>query len=108
MNAVDGQVNGLVFYGLAGPLLLPWGASSSFLCVQPQLQRMSVLNAGGTPGACDGQFLIDWNQFVATHPGAAGVPFTAGQSVWAQCWFRDPPAPTQSALSDALWFDVCP
>jgi hypothetical protein len=51
---------------------------------------------------------VDWNAFIATNPGALGNPFLAGQAVYAQGWFRDPPAPKTTSLSNALKFTVCP
>jgi hypothetical protein len=51
---------------------------------------------------------LDWNAFVANHPGALGAPFSAGQLVEAQGWFRDPPSPKATMLSDALEFALCP
>jgi hypothetical protein len=53
-------------------------------------------------------FSLDWNAFRATHASALGQPFVAGDSVWAQAWFRDPPSPKTTQLSDALAFSVCP
>ena len=32
----------------------------------------------------------------------------AGDTVWAQAWFRDPPSPKTTHLSDGLEFVVCP
>jgi hypothetical protein len=36
------------------------------------------------------------------------VPFSSGASVWAQGYFRDPPGPKTTALSNGLQFSVCP
>jgi hypothetical protein len=69
---------------------------------------MGVQGSGGAPGMCDGALASDWNAFVATHPSALGVPFTAGDQVRAQAWFRDPPSPKTTNLSNALSFYVCP
>ena len=41
----------------------------------------------------------DFLDFVATHPG---TPLTAGELVWAQAWFRDPPAPSSTNLSNGI------
>jgi hypothetical protein len=51
---------------------------------------------------------LDWNSYVANDPGALGAPFSVGQLVQAQAWFRDPPSPKTTMLSDALEFAVCP
>lgn len=37
-----------------------------------------------------------------------GPPFSAGQCVNAQTWFRDPPAPGTTNLSDGLQFVTAP
>lgn len=106
--SVEGARNGLIYYG-AAQANVAWAAgSSSWLCVAAPIQRMSLLTSGGTPGACDGVLSLDWNAWRFAHPGALGSPFAVGQVFHAQAWFRDPPAPKQSNLSDALTFSVCP
>lgn len=106
-SGVDGQRQGLFFYGLAGEQALAWGASSSFLCVKPPTQRTLLQSSGGSPGACDGAFSLDWNTFRAANAGALGAPFSGGEQVWMQAWFRDPPSAKTTSLSDALRFTVC-
>jgi hypothetical protein len=69
---------------------------------------MGTQNSGGTLGNCDGTLSVDWNVFRATHPSALGAPFTAGRVVYAQGWFRDPPAPKTTSLSNGLIFMLCP
>jgi hypothetical protein len=54
--------------------------------------------SGGTSGACNGQFIEDWNAYQLSHPGALGSPWSSGDDVWAQAWFRDPLACKASAL----------
>jgi hypothetical protein len=104
----EGQKSGLLFYGLSGAKATPWGAGTSYLCVAAPTQRMSPQDPGGTAGACDGVLSEDWNLYIATHSGALGQPFSGGETVWAQGWFRDPPAPKTTNLSDALVFSVLP
>jgi len=106
--SVEGQKQGHVFYGLSGPHAAPWDASSHFLCVKAPSQRTGTQDSGGTAGACNGSFSIDWCAWVATHPTALGAPFSAGRDVWAQCFFRDPPSPKTTALSNGLSFTVIP
>jgi hypothetical protein len=111
VSAVEGQRSGLVFYGIdnGGFTPLPWSsASTSFLCVKPPVQRTPALNSGGTPALCDGVLSVDWNAFVFGTPGALGAPFAGGEHVHAQGWFRDPPAPKTTNLSDGLSFFVGP
>ena len=106
---LEGQKSGLFFYGLSGPIASPWGGgSSSFLCVEAPTQRMLTHNSGGTAGACNGALSEDWNAFIAATPTALGQPFSGGESVSAQAWYRDPPSSKTTALSNALSFSVAP
>ncbi len=108
VSGIEGAALGLIYYGVGGRAAAPWGAGASFVCVKSPTQRTSTQSAGGSSGACNGAFSLDWNAFVATHPAALGVPFSAGQLVQAQAWFRDPPSPKSTAFSDALEFAFCP
>jgi uncharacterized membrane protein len=105
---VEGQKAGLFFYGVSGALALPWGTGPSLLCVKSPTQRLASQNSGGTSGACDGVLSANWNAFIAANPGALGQPFSAGDVVRAQAWFRDPSSAKTTALSNALAFSVCP
>lgn len=106
---VEGQKFGLIFYGVNGPKAAPWApGSSSFLCVKSPVQRTASANSGGTAGACDGSFSLDFLSYLATHPGAVGQPFAAGECVNVQTWFRDPPAPGTTNLSNGLQFVTVP
>jgi hypothetical protein len=109
---VEGQRAGLIFYGLDNSNWspLPWlsGSSTSFLCVKPPTQRTPPQNSGGTAASCNGSLAVDWNAFRAANPGALGAPFQGGETVFAQAWFRDPPAPKTTNLSDGLQFTVQP
>jgi hypothetical protein len=106
--SLEGQRAALFFYGLSGTLSLPWATgSTSFLCVKPPTQRSAVANTGGNVGQCNGALALDFNTFLHT-PGVLGQPFAGGETVWVQAWFRDPPAPKTTNLSNALRFAVCP
>jgi hypothetical protein len=105
---VEGQKQGLIFYGINGPIAVPWGSGSSYLCVKSPTQRTPVQSSGGTVGACDGVLASDWLAFLAANPGALGSPFGAGTNVWAQAWFRDPPSPKTTNLSNGLMFVTQP
>ncbi len=105
---LEGQKSGLLFYGVSGAKVDPWGTGSSTLCVRAPTQRMNTQGSGGTAGACDGSLAQDWNVYVAAHASALGQPFVGGETVWAQAWFRDPPAPKTTNLSDGLVFLVAP
>lgn len=105
VGGVDGQRLGLIFYGVdnAGWSPLPWGGgSTSFLCVKPPTQRAPVQSAGGTVGQCDGRLTLDWSAYVSANPTSLGAPFAGGDRFYAQGWFRDPPAPRFTNLSNAL------
>jgi hypothetical protein len=106
--AVEGQKQGLIFYGLdnSGFTPSPWG--TGFFCVKPPVQRTLLQSSGGTANACDGALTLDWNAFRAANPGSLGQPFNVGQRVFTQAWFRDPPSTKTTAFSDALEFTVGP
>lgn len=109
VSSVEGQRAGLLFYGVNGPHASVWfPGSSSYLCVKAPTQRTSAQNSGGSAGACDGAFSLDWNQYIATHPSALGAPFSPGDDVWSQAWFRDPPSAGTTSLSNGLQFTVGP
>jgi hypothetical protein len=110
MSGGEPQKQGILFYGVdnTGFVPAPWGLGSSWICVKQPVQRMGAADTGGTIGMCDGTLWVDWNAFVSSNPGAVGTPFSAGQQVYAQGWFRDPPSPKTTSLSNGLTFVVCP
>jgi hypothetical protein len=107
---VEGQKQGLIFYGVSGRLGSPWApGNSSFLCVKPAVQRTPAQNSGGTAGgSCSGTFSIDWLAYMAANPFALGQPISSGLVVDSQAWYRDPSAPATTNLSNGLEFTVCP
>jgi len=106
---VEGQKQGLIFYGTSGQHNAPWSSgSSSYLCVKAPTQRLPAQNSGGTNFACDGMFAADWSAYMASHPSALGQPLMAGLVVDAQAWYRDPPAAKTTNLSDGLEFTLGP
>jgi hypothetical protein len=108
---VEGQKQGIYFYGVnnTGFTPSPWSSNStSFLCVKGPTQRAGSLFSGGTNNVCNGGFLLNWDAFVAANPTAIGVPFAAGDKVFVQAWFRDPPAPKTTNLSNAVELTVQP
>jgi hypothetical protein len=99
-NNVEGQKLGLSFFSFAGPTSVPWlTGSTSYLCVRSPVLRMPTQNSLGTAGSCNGVLSSDWNAYAIGH-----IPPMPGQGVWAQSWFRDPPSPATSNLSDGLFF----
>lgn len=108
-TSMEGQKSGLIFYGINGRLANIWApGSSSYLCVKTPVQRTPSTNTNGNANACDGSISIDWSAYIAAHPGALGTPLFAGEVFNAQCWFRDPPAPGTTNLSDGIEFTLCP
>jgi hypothetical protein len=110
-TSIEGQKAGILFYGInnTGFSPSPWAlGSSSWLCVKAPTQRMTTMNSGGTIGLCNGTLSIDWLAYMAANPGALGQPFAAGQKFYGQAWFRDPPAPKTTNLSNALEWTICP
>jgi hypothetical protein len=105
---VEGQKSGILFYGITGTQATPWGLGSSFICVKAPTQRMGTQTSGGTLNGCDGSLSIDWNTFITANPTSLGCPYSGGETVWAQGWFRDPPSPKTTNLSNALQFSVQP
>jgi len=99
---VEGQKSGLIFYGLGSNSTLWCAGGSSLLCVKAPTQRTPTQNSNGTAGLCDGSLTLDWNAFQTANPAALGNPWAAGTHVYAQCWFRDPPACKTTNLSDGL------
>ena len=101
-TGIEGAKTGLIFYSIAGSASNAWGTSSSFLCVKSPTQRTPALGTGGTNNACDGALSLDFFAYIASNPGAIGAPFSPGNQAWFQCWFRDPPSPKSTMLSDGL------
>jgi hypothetical protein len=94
-----------VFYGInqTGFTPAPWAAgSTSFLCVKGPTQRTGSVNSGGTINLCNGVLTLNWNAYQSGNPTAVGNPWSAGNKVYVQGWYRDPPAPKTTNLSNAL------
>lgn len=108
---VEGQKQGLLFYGLdnSGFTPLPWAATStSFFCVKSPTQRTFPQSSGGTASQCDGAFAVELNNFFNVFPSALGLPFASGEKLYVQSWFRDPPAPRTTNLSNAIELTMQP
>jgi hypothetical protein len=108
VSTVEGQKQGLIFYGINNTGFTPLAWGTGFFCVKSPTQRSFPQSSGGTPGSCDGWFALDWNAYRNAHPGALGQPFSVGQRVFAQAWFRDPLGVKTTAFSNALEFAVGP
>jgi subtilisin-like proprotein convertase family protein len=102
VSNVEGQKNGIIFYGLQ-PNGIPWCAGgNSMLCVKAPTGRTGNQSSNGTGGACDGTLVLNWDAFQLGHPGALGQPWSAGDKAYVQGWFRDPPSCKTTFLSQAL------
>jgi hypothetical protein len=104
---VEGQKDGLYFFGTNGRQANPWGNGTSFQCVVPPVKRGGLLVGSGTNGLCDGSFSQDlnarWTAKPVQNPGAGAV-------VQAQLWYRDPFSTSNqtTSLSNAIEFLVAP
>jgi len=108
---VEGNKNGLIFFGLA-QAATPWAAgSSSFLCVKSPTQRTAsqLSSPVGTAGTCVGVISTDLNALIQQGNGTLlGQQLFAGSTIDAQCWYRDPSAVKTTNLSNGLEVTVCP
>ena len=106
-SSVEGNKDGLFFFGTNGKQANPWGNGTSFQCVVPPVKRAGLLSASGTNGSCNGSFSQDlnalWQAQPAKNPGS-------GATVQSQLWFRDPVNTSNqtTSLSDAVEFPVGP
>jgi hypothetical protein len=76
--------------------------------VKSPTQRSGAQASGGTTAQCNGAFSLDWHTFQAANTGLIGQPWSLGAKVYAQAWFRDPPAPKTTNLSDAVEMTYVP
>jgi hypothetical protein len=108
---VEGQKFGIIFYGInqTGFTPTPWAVgSTSYLCVKGPTQRTGTTSSGGTLNLCNGVLALDWNAYQGSHPGAVGNPWSVGNHVFVQGWYRDPPAPKTTNLSNAVELTYLP
>ena len=111
ISGVEGLKFGIVFYGInqTGFSPTPWAVgSSSFLCVKGPTQRTGTTSSGGTLNLCNGVLALDWNAYQTANPTSVGNPWAAGAKVYVQGWYRDPPAPKTTNLSNALEMTYVP
>ena len=108
VTGVEGAKTGIIFYGLQSTGL-PWATgSSSFLCVKSPSQRTAAQSSGGTPNFCDGAYALNWDAYQTANPSALGQPWALGNKAYVQGWFRDPPAPKTTNLSNAIELTYLP
>jgi hypothetical protein len=109
-SGAEGEKAGGFYFGWNGQQAVPWGTSTSLMCVSPPRFRTALLIGGGTASACDGIYALDMNAlWCPTCPKPSKNP-GIGTVVDAQCWFRDPASTSTvtSALSNAIEFTVGP
>jgi hypothetical protein len=107
---VEGNKDGLFFYGANGRQANSWGNGTSFQCVVPPVKRGGLLGASGTAGACDGGPSQDLNARWCPACPKPNHNFGAGATVQAQLWYRDPTNTSNqtTSLSDAIEFQMLP
>jgi subtilisin-like proprotein convertase family protein len=107
---VEGGKSAILFYSISGQNSVLWCAGgTSYLCVKSPTQRTPSQNSGGNPGLCDGSLFIDVNNYLqVVNPTALGMPFTAGNVLDWQGWYRDPPACKTTQLTNGLEMTVQP
>src|SRR5690606_21983033 len=93
---------GMLFYSLDGPASQPRPMGTR--CVAHPTVRGPILQASPAAAACSSAISFDFNAWIATgnHPS-----LTAGVTVHAHSWTRDPQDPATSNLSDAIEFTIC-
>ena len=108
-TGVEGQKDGIFFYGQNGRQASPWGNGTSFQCVTPPVKRSGLRQGKGTNGQCDGWAQRDLNEVWCTS-GCPNAPVIPGNKLQIQFWYRDPNNTSNqtTSLTDALEVDVCP
>ncbi|NUP97771.1 MAG: putative metal-binding motif-containing protein [Planctomycetaceae bacterium] len=107
LSGAPSSVPGLILYGFA-PASQPWvPGNPSVLCVAAPRQR-TTLQTTSTVNACGGEFSLDFPAWAALHPGALGLPLSAGQVVHFQGWLREPGYPGGTMLTRAWKVTVSP
>ena len=77
------------------------------MCVQAPITRTQVQNSAGNPPPddCSGGFVYDFNDRIQSGIDPA---LSAGATVFAQFWHRDPVAPFADGLTNAAEFTIDP
>jgi hypothetical protein len=109
-STVEGQKDGLFFFGTSGQQANPWGNGTSFQCVVPPVKRCGILAGTGTLNGCDGSLSQDLNALWCPTCPKPGHNPGSGAVVQAQLWYRDPLSTSNqtTSLSDAIQFALEP
>ena len=102
-GAVPGGNVGLMYFSDKGSASIPFGTQGGFICVTPGFRSKPKLS-GGTKNVCNGDYTFTLADLAQT--GSSII--TAGNSINAAMWFRDPTGPDGFALSDGIEFILCP
>lgn len=106
-RSVPGARFGVVLFSEGGPARVDLGAGG--LCIPgTNLRRKGLYFSGGTFGACDGTFELDWNEFIDDRDPETSLLRTPGAIVHVQVAWIDPLTFGEPAWSDALTFQLCP
>ncbi len=98
---------GLFVYSTQGSGGSPISTAYGWLCIDTTAMfRTDAVLSGGTTGACDGAYTLDFVDFALNQTANPGLG--AGSTVDLQCWYRDPPNTGAANLSSALRFALCP
>lgn len=104
---VRNHMSGLLFYGTNGAAAAPF--QGGYMCVALPTVRTPIASSGGTAlptSDCSGVFSLDMNARAAS--GVDPALATLGTVVRCQQWSRDPGAPFNTSLSNALSYVVAP
>ena len=108
---VEGDRNGVFFFGTNGRQANPWGNGTSLQCVVPPVKRGGPLLGTGASGPqCEGAFSQDLNALWCQSCPKPGHNPGTGAVVQAQLLYRDPFSTSNktTSLSDAIEFVVAP
>jgi hypothetical protein len=93
----------VAWFGPTGSQRVPFGTQGGVACIAPPFERTPARAVTGSTGTCSGQVwfsLADLLQVTSQ--------IEAGAVAHAALWIRDSDSVDGFALSDAIWFQVCP
>jgi len=105
-GSAPGNKIGLFFYSKNGSLGTPIQNTFGTICIGSGVTRFGSQLGGGTNGACNGQYQVDFITYAKTPP--QNQVLVPGVSVDLQAWYRDPPNPGAANLTNAGHFVLFP